>query len=99
MPFLDIGYVFFWIPGLILALLGYPLIVSWWSMLLIPITLIVYNTLRRWQEHHVFQTHHISLATDHQGFWSYLFLYQALASTASIRGYLQHLTQTKRRWK
>ena len=23
-PFLDIGYVFFWIPGLILALLGYP---------------------------------------------------------------------------
>ena len=35
-PFLDIGYVFFWIPGLILALLGYPLIVSWWSMLLHP---------------------------------------------------------------
>ena len=98
-PFLDIGYVFFWIPGLILALLGYPLIVSWWSMLLIPITLIVYNTLRRWQEHHVFQTHHISLATDRQGFWSYLLLYQTLASTASIRGYIQHLTQTKRRWK
>jgi hypothetical protein len=30
-PFLDIGYVFFWVPGLILAILGYPLIVSWWS--------------------------------------------------------------------
>ena len=27
-PFLDIGFVFFWIPGLILFILGYPLIFS-----------------------------------------------------------------------
>ena len=98
-PFLDIGYVFFWIPGLILALLGYPLIVSWWSMLVIPITLVVYNTLRRWQEHHVFQTHHVDLPADRRGFWSYLLTYQALASTASLRGYVQYLTGTSRRWK
>ena len=32
-PFLDIGYIFFWIPGAVLFLFGYPLIVSWWSML------------------------------------------------------------------
>ena len=39
-PLLDIGYVFFWIPGAILFVFGYPLIVSWWSMLVIPITLV-----------------------------------------------------------
>ena len=98
-PFLDIGYVFFWIPGLILAILGYPLIVSWWSMLIIPITLVVYNALRRWQEHHVFSVHHIDLPADRRGFWGYLFLYQALSSIASLRGYSQYLIGTNRQWK
>ena len=82
-PFLDIGYVFFWIPGLILTVFGYPLIVSWWSMLIIPITLLVYNALRRWQEHHVFRVHQIDLPADRRGFWGYLFLYQALSSVAA----------------
>jgi biofilm PGA synthesis N-glycosyltransferase PgaC len=98
-PFLDIGYVFFWIPGLILAILGYPLIVSWWSMLIIPITLVVYNALRRWQEHHVFRVHHVDLPADRRGFWGYLFLYQALSSIASIRGYTQYLICANRQWK
>jgi poly-beta-1,6-N-acetyl-D-glucosamine synthase len=98
-PFLDVGYVFFWIPGLILALLGYPLIVSWWSMLLIPITLVVYNALRRGQEHHVFRAYDVDLPADRRGFWGYLLLYQALASSASIRGYVQHLAGTTRRWR
>jgi biofilm PGA synthesis N-glycosyltransferase PgaC len=98
-PFLDFGYVFFWIPGVILAIFGDPLIFSWWSMLLIPITLVVYNALRRWQEHHVFRAHHIDLPADRRGFWGYLLLYQALASAASIRGYAQYIAGAKRRWR
>ena len=39
-PLLDIGYVFFWVPGVILFIFGYPLLFSWWSMLLIPMTLV-----------------------------------------------------------
>ncbi len=39
-PLLDIGYVFFWVPGVILFIAGYPLLFSWWSMLVIPITAI-----------------------------------------------------------
>jgi hypothetical protein len=38
-PLLDIGVIFFWVPGVILFLFGYPLIFGWWSMLLLPITL------------------------------------------------------------
>ena len=30
-PFLDIGYVFFWVPGIFLFIAGYPLLFSWWS--------------------------------------------------------------------
>ncbi len=33
---LDIGVIFFWVPGVILFLFGYPLIFGWWSMLLLP---------------------------------------------------------------
>ena len=98
-PLLDIGYIFFWIPGLILAIFGYPLIVSWISMLVIPITLALYGLLRRWQERHVFRRFEIRPEQDAGGFWSYLFAYQAVASTASLRGYAQYLLGTARSWK
>jgi len=98
-PFLDIGFIFFWIPGLILAVLGYPLIVSWVSMLVIPMTVTVYGLLRRWQERNVFRRLDVHPKEDAGGFWSYLFLYQALNSSASIRGYLQFLTGAARRWR
>jgi poly-beta-1,6-N-acetyl-D-glucosamine synthase len=98
-PLLDIGYVFFWIPGLILFVFGYPLIVSWISMLVIPITLALYGLLRRWQERHVFRRFEIQPKRDAGGFWAYLFAYQAVASTASLRGYAQYLLGTARSWK
>ena len=45
-PLLDIGVIFFWVPGVILFIFGYPLIFGWWSMLLLPITLAVFGFLR-----------------------------------------------------
>jgi len=98
-PLLDIGYVFFWIPGVILFVFGYPLLFSWWSMLVIPITLTIYGLLRRWQERHVFRRLGVHPKHDAGGFMGYLFVYQALTSSASLRGYLQYLTGTARRWK
>jgi biofilm PGA synthesis N-glycosyltransferase PgaC len=98
-PLLDIGFIFFWIPGVILALLGYPLLVSWISMLLIPITIVIFNTLRRWQVHHVLDRAGIKLRSDRRGFWMFLFCYQALVSSASLRGYCQYIFGSGRRWK
>jgi poly-beta-1,6-N-acetyl-D-glucosamine synthase len=98
-PFLDIGYVFFWIPGVILFIFGYPLLFSWWSMLVIPITLVIYGLLRRWQDRQVFQRLGVHLAPDRRGFFGYLFGYQALTSAASLRGYAQQLRGATRRWR
>jgi poly-beta-1,6-N-acetyl-D-glucosamine synthase len=98
-PLLDIGYIFFWIPGVILFIFGYPLLFSWWSMLVIPITLVIYGLLRRWQERHVFRRLGVHPKHDSGGFFGYLFAYQALTSSASLRGYLQYLTGSARRWK
>lgn len=98
-PVLDFGYVFFWIPGVILFVFGYPLIFSWWSMLLLPITLVLFGLMRRWQERHVFRRLGIRTGPDVRGFLGYLVAYQALTSAAALRGYGQFLLGTARRWK
>ena len=98
-PLLDIGYVFFWIPGVILFLFGYPLLFSWWSMLVIPITLVIYGLLRRWQEHHVFRRLGVHPKHDVRGFCGYLFAYQALDLARLPARLLQYLTGAARRWK
>ena len=99
MPALDIGVIFFWVPGVILFLFGYPLIFGWWSMLLLPITLAVFGFLQRWQARHVFRTLDIRPEPDKLGFVGYLFAYQVLISAAALRGYAQYLAGSGRRWK
>ena len=98
-PLLDVGYVFFWVPGAILFLFGYTLLVSWWSMLVIPITLLIYGVLRRWQERWVFSRLAIDVEPDRRGFFGYLFAYQALTSAAALRGYAQYVTGAARSWR
>ena len=98
-PLLDIGVIFFWVPGVILFIFGYPLIFGWWSMLLIPITLAVFGFLERWQTRHVFRTLDIHPEHDKRGFTGYLFAYQVLTSAAALRGYGQYVLGSSRRWK
>jgi biofilm PGA synthesis N-glycosyltransferase PgaC len=98
-PLLDIGYVFFWVPGVVLFIAGYPLLFSWWSMLVLPITLVIYGLLRRWQERHVFRRLEVHPRHDVLGFFGYLFGYRALTSPAALRGYMEYLAGAPRRWK
>lgn len=98
-PLLDIGYVFFWAPGVVLFIAGYPLLVSWWSMLVLPITLVIYALLRRWQERHVFRRLEFHPRHDVLGFFGYLFGYRVLVSPAALRGYTEYLAGAPRRWK
>ncbi len=98
-PLLDFGYVFFWLPGIILFIAGYPLLFSWWSMLILPVTLAIYGLLRRWQEREVFRRLDVHPKHDGAGFLGYLVAYRVLTSSASLRGYMGFLTGAPRRWK
>ncbi len=98
-PLLDIGVIFFWVPGVILFVFGYPLIFGWWSMLLLPITVAIFGFMQRWQARHVFRTLDIHPQRDKRGFLGYLFAYQVLTSAAALRGYGQYLVGSNRRWK
>ena len=74
------------VPGLILFLLGYPLIVGWWSILLLPISLALFGCLRLWQDRHVFRRLDVDVGNNARGFIGYLFVYQVLTS-AALRSY------------
>ena len=98
-PLLDIGYVFIWIPGIVLCLMGYPAIVSAWTLLVLPITASTYGALRRYQSTRVFKPLGLHVRHNRFGYVAFLLAYQALCSVASIVGYSQELTRRRRVWK
>lgn len=98
-PLLDIGYVLIWLPGIVLFALGHPLIVSMWTLFVLPITLLVYGGLRRFQVRNVFGPLGLRVRRNRLGYVGFLLLYQVLCSSASLVGYVQFLTGRRRRWK
>ncbi|NMR18727.1 glycosyltransferase family 2 protein [Cellulomonas fimi] len=98
-PFLDVGYVLVWLPGVVLALFGIPLIVSVWTLAVLPITLLMYGGLRTYQSRYVFGPLDLRVRKNRVGYLVFLLGYQVLCSTASLVGYAQHLAGTSRRWK
>ncbi len=98
-PLLDVGYALIWLPGLVLFLFGYPIIVSAWTLVVLPVTLLVYGGLRSFQARHVFAPMGLRVRRNRFGYLVFLLGYQVLCSTASLAGYVQHLAGAHRRWK
>ena len=98
-PLLDVGYAPIWLPGLVLFLLGLPLVVSAWTLAVLPITLLVYGALRVYQVRRVFRPLRLVVRRNRLGYLAFLLAYQALCSTASLIGHTQFLTGRARRWK
>lgn len=98
-PFLDVGYALIWLPGVVLFFLGYPLIVSAWTLAVLPVTLLVYGALRAFQTRHVFGPMRLQVRQNRIGYVVFLLGYQVLCSIASLAGYTQHLAGAHRRWK
>ncbi len=98
-PLLDVGYALVWLPGLALCLVGYPIVVSLWTLLVLPITVLVYGGLRRYQRRNVFGPLGLRVRRNKAGYVAFLLGYQALCSVASLFGYAQELGRARRRWK
>lgn len=98
-PLLDLGYVCIWVPGLILFCFGVPLIVSAWTLAVLPVTLLVYGGVRGFQARHVFGPLGLKVRRNRLGYVAFLLGYQLLCSSASLAGYAQHLAGARRRWK
>ena len=98
-PFLDIGYALIWLPGVVLFFFGIPLIVSVWTLVVLPITLIVYGGLRSYQSRRVFGPLDLAVRQNRVGYIAFLLTYQVICSIAALQGYVQHFAGTGRRWK
>jgi biofilm PGA synthesis N-glycosyltransferase PgaC len=99
-PFLDVGYALVWMPGLaLLILFGNTMIVSAWTLLVLPITLVQYAGLRRYQSRKVFGPLGLRVRHNHVAYVGFLLGYQVLCSVAALIGYVQHFAGTRRRWK
>ena len=85
-PLLDIGYALIWLPGLVLFLFGVPLIVSLWTLFVLPITLVVYGGLRGYQSRRVFAPLGLRVRKNRFGYVAFLLSYQALCSMRRSRG-------------
>jgi biofilm PGA synthesis N-glycosyltransferase PgaC len=98
-PLLDVGYALVFLPGLVLWAFGYPIIVGAWTLLVLPVTVLVYGGLRHRQRTKVFGPLGLRVRRNRVGYLAFLLLYQALCSVASLVGYAQEIAGTRRRWK
>ena len=97
-PFLDIGYLLL-IPGVILWIAGFPLLVSMWTLLVLPVTFLMYGIMRHFQSSRVFAQLGLRVRKNAFAYVCFLVFYQAICSTSSLIGYLQEVTRQNRRWK
>jgi poly-beta-1,6-N-acetyl-D-glucosamine synthase len=98
-PLLDVTYVFVWIPGLVLACFGIFWIVGPITLAVLPVTLIVYNLLYRFQRRRVFEPLGLRVRRNRFGLFLFVVMYQMVMSTVSVVGYAQQLAGSRRRWK
>ncbi|QVK16754.1 glycosyltransferase family 2 protein [Mycoplasmatota bacterium] len=98
-PYIDISYLLFFLPGVILAFMGKFYIVGFLTLLVIPITVFSHFMMYHIEKREVLKPLNIHLKLY---FWEYIIFilsFQSLNSFSSIIGYIQELFNFKRRWK
>jgi poly-beta-1,6-N-acetyl-D-glucosamine synthase len=99
MPYLDLTFTLFWIPGLLLAFFGNYLIVGPATLFVLPLTLISYSILYFHQRNFVFRRLQLRIRKNIVGFIFYFLGYQMIMSPVSVYGYVQEIFKFQRRWK
>lgn len=96
-PVLDISYVLFFIPGIILAFFGYYWIVGLYTLAVLPLTFGIMSIMFRYQRR-VFSTLGLKVRRNIIGFVLYALIYQFLMSPVTVWGYLEEFSGVKKKW-
>lgn len=97
-PLIDSTYLFFFLPGLIAALVFQNyLIVGMMTVLLLPLALVA-NALFYWQQCRIFAEYGLKVRTNFFGFTLYLLAYQAIMAPATVAGYLSEGMNLTKNW-
>lgn len=98
-PLLDGAYIFMWVPGIVLACFGIFWFVGPMTIAVLPLTLVVYGLLFRYQRKRVFEPLGMHVRHNVAGFLLFLIVYQTFMSAFSMIGYAQEFVGARRRWK
>lgn len=97
-PYMDLSYTIFFIPGCILALLGKYYIVGPFLIYVFPLTLFTFTVLYLKQKT-FFNFLNLKVRKNKLGFWIFILFYQMIMSPISLIGYIQEFSKAKRVWK
>ena len=96
-PAIDLFYSFVFLPGIILALTGRFYIVGPFTLLVIPLTFLIFLLVYQKQKR-VFDELNLKVRKNVFGFFLFLIAYQALMSPVCVAGYFKELAGVKKRW-
>lgn len=97
---IDFSIVFIYIPGLIAALLFQNfLIVGFVTLLLLPITVLVFSVMYISEYKRVYKRLNIKCSKNYLSFIVFMLFYSIIMSPICVWGYLQEFIGAKRKWK
>ena len=92
--YLDLAYLFGFIPGVILALFGYCFFVGVLTLITVAICILLFWSMYRYQK-----SLKIPFKNSIFGFICFLLFFQSVQSTAAVHGYLIFLLHRGKQWK
>lgn len=97
-PLVDSGYLLFFIPGLILALIfKYYLLVGLMTILLLPLACIA-NIIFFYKQRKIFKRYGLKIRQNVMGFIFFMLIYQTLMAPATMSGYLSEMLNLTKKW-
>jgi biofilm PGA synthesis N-glycosyltransferase PgaC len=96
-PWLDLAYTVFFIPGLVLALLGIYWIAGPLTLALLPMALLM-NQLMFRVESRMFAAQGLRVRRNVSGFLIYAFAYSLVLQPACVAGYFSELVGLRKTW-
>jgi biofilm PGA synthesis N-glycosyltransferase PgaC len=95
---LAFSYTLFLIPGTVLAIFGLHIIVGWTTLIMVPVSLVIYLLLFM-KQHEVYTSMNVPYSKNILALMTYLVLFQTIMSPVAVYGYIQQWFNTKRVWK
>ncbi|SPP99865.1 Glycosyl transferase family 2 [Candidatus Sulfobium mesophilum] len=97
-PYLDFVYMFFFIPGIFLAVFFHNyIIVGLMTLLLLPLALLI-NALMFYKQSRVFKLMGLKVRKNLIGFLFYMLIYQLIMTPACLAGYGAEFVNRKKAW-
>ncbi len=96
-PLIDFFYTFVFLPGVVLAFLGYPIIAGPLTLLVLPITMLIVLVMYRSQKKFLDQAG-LRIRRNPWGLVGYVLIYQVLMSPICVAGYFKEAFGWRRKW-